>query len=297
VHEQAAKAIEEATQGKLGAPLLPPEYATLATPSWADIELGIDGEIKRPPAFYAVDPAAELSGRTVVIRYNPDGADKTVTAPLTEASKVPETPAPKVEDLFKTLDADEIRARYRNESRRGFADFDIEIRGFGEGTIDYSWRKERTAPHAPPRDAELLHRHRRRTKWFSLEEESPLPYGRPPEALVGSAELTPFRLDVVSIRFERYDSFYGPPFASSMKSLYLHVRVAPRKGEVHHNVKQDERGEFIDLYANMQFEESRPDALCIRELLLNFVRHEVEESILVNGVRIWDPHVGRPGGI
>jgi hypothetical protein len=36
---------------------------------------------------------------------------------------------------------------------------------------------------------------------------------------------------------------------------------------------------------------------CLRELVMLAMRHELEESILVDGVRVWDPHVGRPFGI
>lgn len=80
--------------------------------------------------------------------------------------------------------------------------------------------------------------------------------------------------------------------------MRLHVLIRPRGDEEHgHYVTDTDGTRWMKLWAGMSFAGDKPDALCIREIVLNFLRHELEESILVDGVRIWDPHVGRPGGI
>ena len=126
----------------------------------------------------------------------------------------------------------------------------------------------------------------------AVEQMIPLPYVGPPGGVEGTLDVSQFVFEYVSHRFE-------PDWFGARKHLQLVAKVRPRGDEVHTDgeaPKVDERG-LMKIYFGASFEAHRPDAVCIREIFLLALRHELEESIKVNGVRIWDPHVGRPGDI
>lgn len=125
-------------------------------------------------------------------------------------------------------------------------------------------------PHEPARRA----RDAAHASVNAVETHSPPSYVGAP--LEGKFELKPFHVEVVSVTF----------YPGARKECNVHVRIADR-----------ETGQIQNLYARETFPLDYPDAVCAREILIAFMRHEVEECIHVNGVRVWDPHVGRPGGI
>jgi len=75
-----------------------------------------------------------------------------------------------------------------------------------------------------------------------------------------------------------FDFFRSPP--SGFKRVQIHTEIISR-----------DTGKPMALYFSNDFPVGRPDAACIRELLIEAVRHEIEECIFVDGVRVWDPHV------
>ncbi len=108
-------------------------------------------------------------------------------------------------------------------------------------------------------------------------------------SLDGSAKLDPFYFEVVNIKWER-----GP----RVKNLVVSAKIKTRSGDFQiNNGTLAKAGDFKVIVFYGDFEAGRPDAACIRELLMNALRHELEECIMVDGVRVWDPHVGRPRGI
>lgn len=144
-------------------------------------------------------------------------------------------------------------------------------------------------------------RYTKHSKW-GIEDVIPLPYVG--ATVTGKTELRPFSVRVVGVRWvtatspdigERAE--FIPYERKGTKKLTLHVQVTPRS-QTELPIRKDAEGRvYVDLYAHEFYPIDRPDAVCIRELVLTFLRHELEESIMVDDVRIWDPHVGRPTGI
>jgi hypothetical protein len=143
----------------------------------------------------------------------------------------------------------------------------------------------------------------------AVEQDLPAPFIG---SLEGEATLAPLRFEVLELRWQRPSAFdyqgrqaeamrdgavrwHSPPLK---KGLSLVTRQRPRGDEYPGSVEQDGSGvPYVEVTFHASFDDDRPDALCIRELVLLAMRHELEESIKVNDVRIWDPHVGRPFGI
>lgn len=132
----------------------------------------------------------------------------------------------------------------------------------------------------------------------AVEHEMPAPYVGGPRALEGATELAPLRFEVVRLNWEKpsnYDHQAGHAFGYMVrKSLELVTRQRPRGDEDPAFVKGEGEQRWVEITFRASFAPDRPDALCIRELVMLAMRHELEESIKVNGVRVWDPHVGRP---
>ncbi len=126
----------------------------------------------------------------------------------------------------------------------------------------------------------------------AVEHVMPAPYRGTLDGV--RTELAQFRFEVVG------DPVWYRPHADSWnqrKTLTINTRQRPR-GDEGGGVRHDPDGTpYVLISFSATYEVSRPDALCLRELVMLAMRHELEESILVDGVRVWDPHVGRPFGI
>ena len=99
--------------------------------------------------------------------------------------------------------------------------------------------------------------------------------------LKGKATVEGFGFTVKEVKIDRgnpFDFFRAPP--SGFKRVLIHTEIISR-----------DTGKPMALYFSNDFPVGRPDAACIRELLIEAVRHEIEECIFVDGVRVWDPHV------
>lgn len=146
----------------------------------------------------------------------------------------------------------------------------------------------RRAQYQPTREQYACRPYRATSQW-AVEPEAPASYVGAP--LEGRFEFKPFAVEIIKIEFLRsgdLDRFGWPVMvASGMKRCRVELRVQDRT----------DPSAKIPLYASETFPIDHPDAVCAREILLAFMRHELEECIHVNGVRVWDPHVGRPNGI
>jgi hypothetical protein len=96
--------------------------------------------------------------------------------------------------------------------------------------------------------------------------------------MTGKAEVKGFGFTVKNVQITRGGDMWGT--RPGIKSVQIHAEINSR-----------ETGAPMALYFRNDFPETRPDAACIRELLIEAVRHEIEECIFVDGVRVWDPHV------
>lgn len=134
----------------------------------------------------------------------------------------------------------------------------------------------------------------------AIEADIPLPYVGHHTGVEGKVDVSNFVFEYVSHTFEPAVEFHWNGYKISepkKKHLTLVAKVRPRVGvEDIAPEHVDSRG-LTKLFFHQKYDIDRPDAVCVRELFLLALRHELEESIMVNGVRIWDPHVGRPGDI
>jgi hypothetical protein len=216
--EAAAKAVADATSKYIAAPLLPPEFATLATPSSLVDPLAV--ELARPvyasPEWSKTHPPHPHGGARPGLPHvvDPPYAAK----PLTEASKAPPPKWPAGFDPTGGKSRDVVVFTHSSGGQRT-VEFDFAaaefrtMRGAGKGLAE----------------------------------------------------------------FQRY--FDEIQFGGRTMQAYV-------KPDPHAGARERPR---IPEHERMRAHRQRTARFSLE--------HEVEESILVNGVRVWDPHVGRPGGI
>jgi hypothetical protein len=87
----------------------------------------------------------------------------------------------------------------------------------------------------------------------------------------------------------RFEVMVGPQGRAEWVSVELFVSVPERDGGPPSTLNFDR---ILPIDALGDFNMTAPELL--RSLLLELVRHEVDEGILVDGVRLFDPHVERP---
>lgn len=286
---EAGRRLHEHTAERIAAPVLPETLAAL---------LAVPDEVAQHRAM------CHALGARFVLLTDDETKFRVRARCKVEAPKTEEPPS--WGDLFKSETLDEFRKgllppRKFEFKFAAFPDAEIDAPrellneyrksfGFPTRAVDIVLEGALTTPRKDADDD----RHFHSEQWYSVEREAPRPYVRG-ASVHGKAELLPgFGIKVVDIDIDKDDGLFGPP----KKHVRLHVLIRPRGDEEHgHYVTDTDGTRWMKLWAGMSFAGDKPDALCIREIVLNFLRHELEESILVDGVRIWDPHVGRPGGI
>lgn len=122
----------------------------------------------------------------------------------------------------------------------------------------------------------------------SVEKEVPAPYVGGRGAIENKLGiLKPFVFEVVSYQC-------GKSLNGYEKRFLIQVRVRPRDDD---SISDDPDGKYLTLDFSGSYDEWIPEAVCLRDLCLRAMRHELEENLYADGVRVWDPHVGHARSI